>query len=109
MTKVNCSELNNGWYFCCEGHAGYAPKGKDIVCAGISALCTALVRRLEEMSLAGMVHLTRCDIADGELTLVAETEEGAKMSELRLRDTFATVLAGLDALEEDYADYIEIG
>ena len=109
MTKVNCSELNNGWYFSCEGHAGYAPKGADIVCAGISALCAALVRRLEEMSLAGMVHLTQCEIADGALTVEAQTEDGDKMSELRLRDTFDTVLAGLEALEENYAGYVEIG
>ena len=108
MTRIRCSELNHGWFFCCEGHAGWAPKGRDIVCAGVSALCMALVRRLEEMSLAGMVHMAQCDIADGELTVVAETEDGDKMSELRLRDTFDTVLAGLEALEEDYADYIEI-
>ena len=108
MTKVKCSELNHGWFFSCEGHAGYDLKGKDIVCAGISALCAALVRRLEEMSLTGMVHLTQCEIAPGELTLVAQTEEDDKMSELILRDTFETVLAGLDAIEENYADYIEI-
>ena len=108
MTKIRCRELNHGWFFSCEGHAGYAPKGRDIVCAGVSALCMALLRRLEEMSLTGMVHLAQCDVADGELTLLAETEDGDKLSEIMLRDTVDTVMAGLDALEESYADYIEI-
>ena len=30
-----------------EGHAGYAPTGKDIVCAAVSALVLALAERLE--------------------------------------------------------------
>lgn len=108
MTKIRLSELNHGYLFSCEGHAGYDVKGRDIVCAGVSALCTALIRRLEEMSLTGMVHLTRCEIADGEITVLAETEDGDKMSEIMLRDTFDTVMAGLDALEEDYSDYVYI-
>ncbi len=108
MTKIRYSELNHGCYFSAEGHAGYAAKGRDIVCAAVSALCISLLRRLEEMSLAGIVQLTQCDIADGALTLVAETEDGDKLSELRLRDTFETVLAGLQALEEKYGQYVEV-
>lgn len=30
-----------------DGHAGYAPQGSDIVCAGVSALAYALVGYLE--------------------------------------------------------------
>ena len=108
MTKIRFWELNDGLGFSCEGHAGYAPKGRDIVCAGVSALCAALVRRLEEMSLTGMAHLTRFEAADGELNLEVCTEDGDKMSELLLRATFDTVMAGLNALEEAYPDYVYI-
>ena len=31
-----------------QGHAGYAPKGQDIVCAAVSALVYALIAALEE-------------------------------------------------------------
>lgn len=31
-----------------RGHAGYAPRGQDIVCAAVSALIYALVAALEE-------------------------------------------------------------
>ena len=108
MTRIRYRELNNGCLFSCEGHAGYAPRGGDIVCAGISALCTALLRRLEEMSLTGMVRIARCDVTDGALELRVETDEDDKMSALLLNDTFAVVLAGLSALEEEYEDYVEI-
>ncbi len=34
-----------------EGHADYAPAGKDIVCAAVSALVLALAERLQEKNL----------------------------------------------------------
>ena len=37
-----------------SGHAGYAETGKDIVCAGVTALTQTLIRSLE--------HLTRDEI-----------------------------------------------
>jgi uncharacterized protein YsxB (DUF464 family) len=44
--------------FCCQGHAGYAPAGSDIVCAGVSALTATCVNALE--SVAGIqVRLVR--------------------------------------------------
>ena len=106
MTHVALRPLNDGYLFSCEGHAGYAEKGKDIVCAGISALCMALCARLEDMSLQGMVHLSQVSASDGELTLRAETESGDKMSALLLACVFETVMAGLTALEADYPDYL---
>ena len=108
MTKIRLRELNGGCLFSCEGHAGYAEPGRDIVCAGISALCMALVRRLEDMTAEGIVRLTGCETGDGELHLRVETEKNDKMCELLLRNTFAAVMAGFAALEEDYADYVMI-
>ena len=31
-----------------SGHAGYAPAGQDIVCAGVSALTQTLIRSIED-------------------------------------------------------------
>jgi uncharacterized protein YsxB (DUF464 family) len=33
-----------------SGHAGYAPHGQDIVCAGVSALVQTLIQSLEELT-----------------------------------------------------------
>lgn len=34
-----------------QGHAGFAPRGQDIVCAAVSALMLALCERLQEKNL----------------------------------------------------------
>ena len=33
-----------------SGHAGYAPHGQDIVCAGVSALVQTLIQSIEELT-----------------------------------------------------------
>jgi len=40
MTKITIKKTETGDYagFVCEGHAGYADKGEDIICAAISIL-----------------------------------------------------------------------
>jgi len=32
-----------------QGHSGYAPRGSDVVCAGVSALCAALASTLDRL------------------------------------------------------------
>jgi len=50
MIKVNYTELDGPYgpamRLEAEGHAGYAPAGQDIVCAGVSTLMQALVSLL---------------------------------------------------------------
>ena len=53
MTTVTAALLNDGFMIECEGHSGYDEKGRDIVCAGVSALCMALEAMLEELSVEG--------------------------------------------------------
>lgn len=36
--------------FTIEGHAGYAPKGQDIVCAAVSALYETLLESFEQLA-----------------------------------------------------------
>ena len=36
--------------FCCEGHAGYADAGEDIVCAGISTLVINTINSIEALT-----------------------------------------------------------
>lgn len=42
-----------------SGHAGYAPAGRDIVCAAVSALVYALAGYLEETGQAERVDIRR--------------------------------------------------
>ena len=52
MTKITFHTTKTREYrgFTCEGHAGYADYGKDIVCASISALVINTINSLEEIS-----------------------------------------------------------
>ena len=52
MTKVTIYKNKSGEYlkFTCDGHAGYADYGKDIVCAAISILVINTVNSLEEIT-----------------------------------------------------------
>ncbi len=52
MTQITFLKTKAGEYqgFICEGHAGYAPYGKDVVCAAISALVINTINSLDEIT-----------------------------------------------------------
>lgn len=55
-----------------QGHAGYAPKGEDIVCAAVSALTYALIGALEEEGL-----IRELVVRPGFVTVAAKKEDKA--------------------------------
>ncbi len=52
MTQITIYKTKSGEYrrFICDGHTGYADRGRDIVCAAISALVINTVNSLEEIT-----------------------------------------------------------
>ena len=51
MVKAIVTKHDNMYVsFKCEGHAGFARKGKDIVCAAISALTTTTLNSIEQLT-----------------------------------------------------------
>ncbi len=52
MIKVTILQNKNQEYrgFRCEGHAGYAEAGSDIVCAAVSVLVTNTVNSIDELT-----------------------------------------------------------
>ena len=52
MTNITFHTTKTGDYrgFTCEGHAGYADYGQDIVCASISVLVINTINSLEDTS-----------------------------------------------------------
>ena len=54
-----------------EGHAGYAEPGKDIVCAGVTALVQGLIRSMEDLvsdKISYKISPGRVDIHYGDLS-----------------------------------------
>lgn len=105
MTKAELTPLYNGCIFECAGHAGYAPEGTDIVCAGISALCMALINSLEQLQDEADISIERVHFADGEFCVEVSYAENC-FSRERARTVFSTVMQGLKAIERLYPDYL---
>lgn len=105
MIQVSFSELLNGFVFECDGHAGMAPKGHDLVCAAASALCLALHGRLRELQSEGEIRISQYSVSDGYMAVACEYTGGA-ISWDRAYSAVKTVLSGFEAVEELYPEYI---
>ena len=81
-----------------NGHAGYAETGKDIVCAGMTALTQTLVRSMQGLTkdkIEYEVSPGRADIHYGNLS-----EEGKL-----LVDSF---FIGICQIADEFSDYVRI-
>lgn len=86
-----------------EGHAGYAEYGKDIVCAGVSALMQSLRPALLERGIRNTMHM----ITTGENRMDVKAEPECEQMYPCLV-VFETVLAGLKEIARAYPDYVSI-
>ena len=103
MIKVNYTELDGPYgpamRLEAAGHAGYAPAGQDIVCAGVSTLMQALVSLLAGEENA---HSDAFDEPDGpRLTVTA-----ARPCTAWVEGAFELAKAGFALLAERYPDNI---
>lgn len=79
------------------GHAAYAPKGKDIVCAGVSAILNCLAGTLTVFETRGL-H-TKLNPGDARITCPRSG----------IVDTlFYAAVIGLIQLANTYPDYIQM-
>ena len=83
-----------------SGHAGYAEVGKDIVCSAISILLFTLASALDDF---GADHL-KVELEPGDSTISCTASYG----DVEIDSFFKFVLEGLELLEEQYPDYVEI-
>lgn len=81
-----------------SGHAGYAEAGKDIVCAGVTALTTSLVKSLNDLTedkIEYELSTGRVDIHYGNLS------EAGKL----LVDSF---FIGICLIANEYSDNVRV-
>lgn len=97
MTSIEVTQSDNILRFSCTGHAGFAERGKDIVCAGISALCIALEQRITRLQKEKQTEIKEYIVSDGcfilHFTETAKSEECLK-----------TILCGFKAIERTYPE-----
>lgn len=81
-----------------DGHAGYAEVGKDIVCAGVTALTQTLIESLEDLT-SDSIHY---DITPGRTDIYFKNlSEAGKL----LVDSF---FLGICLIIDDFPDYIKL-
>lgn len=108
ITTATVIPLADGFLLECSGHAGYGEKEKDVVCAGVSALCMALESMLCELAEEGCAEDVRRHAADGYFSAEAHVPDGDAIAKERLETVFRTVSAGLAAIEALYPDHVQL-
>ncbi len=91
-------EEGNINYLKISGHANFAEKGKDLVCAGVSAISIGLLNALDyyhkEIDVTineGLIELNIIDYKDQDTQLILNT-----------------VIIQLQTIKENYSNYIRI-
>ena len=81
-----------------EGHAGYAELGKDIVCAGVTALAENLIGSIENLTEDKIQY----EISPGRVDIYFKNlSEAGKL----LVDSF---FLGISGIAEDFPEYVKI-
>lgn len=79
-----------------EGHAGYAPSGRDVVCAAVSALVVGTVNGLQELTEAEF----NAEVSEGIIEVDIYTSTA--YSNILLR----SMIMSLEGIQEEYSDNI---
>ena len=107
MICIRITEREDGLELSAHGHAGYAPQGQDVVCAGVSALLYGFIAYLEglppiatgEAQVGDINHLEVSD-EDGILTVRTNGMGGAD------RNGLAVIQEGLGLIASCYPAFV---
>ena len=97
MTIVTYKGKDEVFELTAEGHAGYAEKGQDIVCAGVSAIVYALIGWLEN----NIESYVSIDERNGEVVIACEGDE-------QVEAVFYMAAIGIENIANTYPDHVEI-
>ena len=82
-----------------QGHALFAPKGKDLVCAGVSSIAVGGMNALEELAHG----VCRLQMEEGKIMIQVQDSQSEKAQFI-----LETILIQLLTMEESYGNYIQI-
>ncbi|WP_062355491.1 ribosomal-processing cysteine protease Prp [Bacillus kwashiorkori] len=107
MIKVTIYETETDTIrgFTVEGHANFAKRGSDIVCAGVSAVTFGMLNAIE--AIAGLTLEVEQGGEGGYLHwMVPNQLQGETFAKVQL--LLQGMLVSLQTIERDYSDYIKI-
>lgn len=97
MIRINYFRAGDEHKLAVTGHAGYAEHGRDIICAGVSAISFALLDYLQHTG----CEIKEASAADGEMRLICKGGEG-------VRAAYEMAVGGYRQIAENYPQYVEI-
>ena len=103
MTRVEYTKQRGRRSICVKGHADYAEKGKDIVCAAISALTFALAQSLMDHEAIIESHIS---LEEGDAMISASCKHAEH--EWTLETLFEFAMNGLRMLQVQYEDHVSV-
>ena len=88
-----------------RGHAGFAEKGEDIVCAGISSLSFAAGMALERYGIPAEIHQ---DEENASFAIIPNWSDMTEKQALRTETILQSLVWALEDLAESYPRYVEL-
>lgn len=88
-----------------RGHAGYAPRGRDILCAGVSALVQTWARCVRSFRASGWLTGSVVEVMDGRAEISAVPKPEARGA---VEAAFLTIAEGLLMLWQSAREYITV-
>jgi uncharacterized protein YsxB (DUF464 family) len=107
MIKVDIERTKEGKIraFTMKGHAHFAKRGQDIVCAGASAVSFGIVNAIEALTKI-RPHVTQGENGGYLRCEIPEIEDAATAEKVQL--LLEAMLVSLQTIERDYGEYIRI-
>lgn len=109
MICIRITKREDGLELSAHGHAGYAPRGQDVVCAGVSALLYGFIAYLEGLSPIATEEDTKGDMThlevrdeDGILTVRTRGMGGADV------EGITVIQAGLGLISSCYPTFVTL-
>ena len=107
MIKANVGYGKGHYIARVEGHAGFAPKGQDIVCAGVSALTMALYKAVSDFLGRDDAAYHLVETGDGcfEIEVHGVLKHSVRAA---LGASFTMFVRGLRQIEKEYPGYLHV-
>ena len=105
MTMVTYRDYYDKTLIIAEGHSGSAPRGQDLVCAGVSCLVYMLINTLIDEEASGRIRLVRNVVRDGYVCVELEPFDFSRDRVKGIVDAFMT---GIYMLAEGYPNNLRV-
>ena len=97
MISVKVTKNRNDEYigFSCNGHAGYADNGKDIVCSAVSVLVINTINSIEKFT--DSIFITDADLKSGHIDFKFKSAPSKEASLL-----IDSMVLGISGIQQSY-------